>query len=206
MVTDLKHDYSITRIQRADQLDSQEFDRLFGDMEERGRGELEREGSVAAEIGFLRMADMRYSGQSYELTVMLPSAAFTADTAAEAVARFHAEHHRAYGFNAEAETVEYVNLRVTVSGKLAKPRLRTLAPSVSGSEEEALVKHRQVYFAEAGGFVACPVYDRYRLGDGAKIQGPALIVEMDSITVVHPGFAANVDGFGNLWIQFAQSA
>ena len=57
-----------------------------------------------------------------------------------------------------------------------------------------------VYFAEAGGFVDCPSYDRYRLPAGGVIEGPAIVEEMDSTTVIHPGFRAEVDRYGNLLI------
>jgi N-methylhydantoinase A len=58
-----------------------------------------------------------------------------------------------------------------------------------------------VYFAEAGGFVDCPNYDRYRFSAGSVIDGPAIVEEMDSTTVIHPGFLAEVDRYGNMLIK-----
>ena len=60
---------------------------------------------------------------------------------------------------------------------------------------------RPVYFAEAGGFVDCAVLNRYRLPAGALIPGPAVVEEFDSTTVVHPGYQATVDQYGNLLIR-----
>jgi len=60
---------------------------------------------------------------------------------------------------------------------------------------------RQVFFAEAGGFVDCPSYNRYQLAAGGVIEGPAIVEEMDSTTVIHPGFLAEVDRYGNLLIR-----
>jgi N-methylhydantoinase A len=61
-----------------------------------------------------------------------------------------------------------------------------------------------VYFAESGGYVDCPIYDRYKLPAGASFAGPAVVEEFDSTTVVHPGFAVSVDDLGNLVIEREQ--
>lgn len=198
LVTDLKHDFSVTRIQTAAGLDAAAMDRVFHDLEQQGRRALEADSVPPPEMSFERFADMRYCGQSYELTVAVPPDEFSAASATRAVQQFHHEHHRAYGFNAVAEPVEFVNWRVVARGRLAKPRPRRLH---AGAAEGALHKRRPVYFAEAGGFVDCPIYLRDMLGDGARIAGPALIVEMDSITVLHPIYTATTDSFGNLWIR-----
>ena len=58
-----------------------------------------------------------------------------------------------------------------------------------------------MYFAEASGFVDCPIYDRYALPAGATFAGPAIVEEFDSTTVVHPGFDVRVDDLGNLVIE-----
>jgi N-methylhydantoinase A len=200
LVTDIKHDYSITRIRRADQADVAELTQVYADLERQGRAALERQGVPAAAMSFTRLVDMRYVGQSYELSITLPYGAITDATVAHLIERFNAEHTRAYGFSAPAEPTELVNLRLTARGEITKPKLPTLEPAGPDNVTEALMKRRPVYFAEAGGFIDCPTYHRYRLGSGAVILGPALIVEMDSMTVLHPGFSAGVDEYGNLLI------
>ena len=57
---------------------------------------------------------------------------------------------------------------------------------------------RPVYFAERGGFVDCTVYDRYDLGAGAAIAGPAIVEEVDSTTTVHPGYGVAIDAYGQM--------
>jgi N-methylhydantoinase A len=57
---------------------------------------------------------------------------------------------------------------------------------------------RPVYFAESGGFVECPVYDRYTLGAGVVIRGPAIVEEVDSTTAIHPGYEVRVDDYGHM--------
>jgi hypothetical protein len=105
---------------------------------------------------------MRYVGQSYELTIGLPDGAIDARALEDVAARFHAEHDRAYGHSAPDEPVELVNVRLTAIGRIAKPRLRELDVN-GGRGGPALKGHRLVFFAETGGFVECPIYDRYRL-------------------------------------------
>jgi N-methylhydantoinase A len=135
---------------------------------------------------------MRYVGQSYELTIP------AGDTYLE---RFHAEHDRTYGFAAPAEPVELVSLRLSSVGLIAKPPARALDRGDTPGPKE----RREVYFAEANGYVDCPIYDRYALPASAKLAGPAVVEEFDSTTVVHPGFAVSVDDTGNLIIEKEQA-
>jgi N-methylhydantoinase A len=152
-----------------------------------------------ASIGFERQVEMRYVGQSYELPIPLGDG--KVEDALEGMLRhFHEEHERAYGFAAPDEPVEFVTLRHTAVGSIAKPKLREL-PERSGDLNAARRTVRQVYFAEASGFVDCPSYDRYQLAAGGVIEGPAIVEEMDSTTVIHPGFLAEVDRYGNLLVK-----
>jgi N-methylhydantoinase A len=197
LVTDLKHDYSTTVIQRADRLDVEMVNRLYREMEVQGREALLTEGMGHASIGFERQVDMRYVGQSYELSIPLDGDEIE-EALGRVLQRFHEEHERAYGFAAPGEPVEFVTLRLTAVGSIAKPKLRELAERSDNVTPRAV---RQVYFAEGGGFVDCPSYNRYRLAAGGLIEGPAIVEEMDSTTLIHPGFRAEVDRYGNLLIR-----
>ncbi|MBA2474607.1 MAG: hydantoinase/oxoprolinase family protein [Actinobacteria bacterium] len=190
--TDLERDTTAAMLRRVDALEASEVEEVFARLEEEGRRELAREGLATEDVSFVRRVELRYVGQSYELTV--PAADVRA-----AVAGFHAEHDRAYGFSAEEEPVELVNLRLTAVGRIAKPGLPHLEPK--GAPEPRT--RRPVYFAESGGYVGCPVYDRYGLGAGAELAGPAIVEELDSTTIVHPGYRARVDEYGNLHLAAA---
>ena len=160
----------------------------------RARGGGPRRSSSAEGLGgdaieFLRQIDLRYVGQSYELTIP------AGDGLLE---RFHAEHDRTYGFSAPGEPVEVVSLRLTSVGRIAKPPLRRAR---AGGERPQPKERRPVYFAEAGDYVDCPIYDRYALPAGATFAGPAIVEEFDSTTVVHPGLRVRVDDVGNLIIE-----
>ena len=197
LVTDLKHDYSTTLIQHVDQLDAVTVEETYQELEAQGGASLEREEVRQEDISFLRQVDMRYVGQSYELTVPLPAEQLDASKIGRVLDQFHIEHDRAYGYSAPAEPVEFVNLRLTAIGKIAKPQLRELEGN-NTDIAAAQKATRSVYFAERDGYVECPIYDRYRLGPGCVLTGPAIVEEIDSTTVIHPGYSAQVDRFGNL--------
>ena len=110
---------------------------------------------------------------------------------------FHAEHNRVYGHSVPGEPVETVNLRLTALGNIVKPPLLARDTAMHALQA-AQLGSRPVYFGEADGFVDCPVYDRYRLGAGMEVTGPAIVEEYDSTTVIHPGYYASVDQYGTL--------
>ena len=169
LVTDLKHDYSTTLIQHVDQLDTAAVEETYQELEAQGGASLEREEVRPEDISFLRQVDMRYVGQSYELTVPLPAEQLDASKIDRVLEQFHIEHDRAYGYSAPTEPVEFVNLRLTAIGKIAKPRLRELEgdnTDIAAAQKAT----RSVYFAESDGYVECPIYDRYRLGSRLRLD------------------------------------
>jgi N-methylhydantoinase A len=186
--TDLKRDAAVTIMRRLDELDRAELDEVFARLERAGADELEREGVSRDRVEFVRQLDVRYVGQSYELTV---------EAGDELLGRFHAEHERTYGFAAPGEPVELVSVRLTTIGRIEKPSARSVEAVGPASPK----RERPVYFSEAGGFVDCPVYDRYGLAAGTAFPGPAVVEELDSTTLVHPGFDLRVDERGNLVIE-----
>ena len=197
LVTDLKHDYSRTLIQRVDKVDAEMVTRTYRELEADGRESLAREGMNPEDITFLHHVDMRYVGQSYELTIPLSGGKLDAAEIADALSRFHLEHHRAYGYSAPKEPVEFVNLRLSAIGKINKPQLREIGAD-DGPLSAAQKEIRSVYFAESEGYVDCSIYDRYRLSAESVLEGPAIVEEIDATTVIHPGYQAIVDKFGNL--------
>ena len=192
LATDLEHDYTATLWRAVDDLDHREVEAAFELLEADGRADLEREGTPPADVSYVRKLDLRYVGQSYELTIV-------ADGVNGAVERFHFEHDRAYGFSAAQERVELVSLRLTAVGRIAKPELRRLERGVPPDPKG----RRLVFFGEAGGYVECDVVDRYTLPAGAVLTGPAVVEELDATTVLHPGWSATVDDHGNLLLRSA---
>ena len=218
LVTDLRHEFSRTRVMAADAADTdgtgftERIRSLFETMEEEGRRTLARESVAPAAMEFRRGIEMRYAGQSSEVAVTLPPGESDAGLAGEldggldagalaaAVRRFHAEHERAYGHGYPEQPVELVNFTVTAIGRIARPRLPRIASNEKGVSE-ARRGTRRVFFSDAAGFVETAIYDRDRLRAGHVVVGPAVIEEVDSTTLLHAGYRAEVDEFGNLLIS-----
>ena len=199
LVTDLKHENSRTRINRVSNSVPSEIETILDELETLGRDALVKEGVPESEMDFERHADVRYVGQSYELTVELAPGTITQVTLDGVTADYHVAHERAYGHNAPEEPVEFVNMQVTARGEIARPNLKEVTRG-TGSDG-AIKETRDVYFAESDGLVPTPVFDRYRLGEGDQIAGPAIVEEVDSTTVIHPGTSATIDVVGNLLIR-----
>jgi len=197
LMTDLRHDYVLTYISRADRIDLGRVNSIYRDFESQGKSLLAQEGVKSEGMLSYKFMDMRYVGQSYELTIPLPSKEINTKDIDDAVALFHKEHEKAYGHCAPEEPVEIANLKLSASGLISKPKLREVKRG-GIRPEKALRTRRKVYFAEADSFLECPAYDRYRLTWGNVIRGPAIVDDKDATTVVHPGYQAAVDKFGNL--------
>jgi N-methylhydantoinase A len=197
LVSDLRHDYTRTLRRLSPEIDANELERTCSEMEAEAYADLVAEGVPVNRISYSRHLEMRYAGQSYELTVDLPDRSADAQTIPDAEAAFHRLHARAYGHAAYDEPTMVVNVRVTGSGAIPKPNLRRThesQPAFSGDS------HRDVYFAEAGGFIDVPVHLRRNLSESVRVPGPAVIEEMDSTTLIPPRFVAVVDNQGNLRI------
>ena len=204
LATDLKHEYSATMLRRLDEVPARELEQAFRKMEQSGRVDLKREGLAPEAMQFLRFVEVRYVGQSYELTLSLSGERVRVEAIDDLIAGFHDEHERAYGFKAPGEAIEVVAARLTAVGLIARPRLRTLS-SPREVDARAARKRRPVYFEELGGFADCPVHDRYLLAEGSTVIGPAIVEEVDSTTVVHPGYQGRTTEAGFLVITAVAS-
>ena len=181
----------------ADVLD--QVNALLADLQARSRQQLTESGVVPERQRFAASCDMRFAGQGYEIAVDLPPFPYAATDLPALRDAFFAAYARAYGdrtFERDWPVVGvHWRLRATASGETL-----TLAdmPPRAGTSDRARKGDRQVWFPETGGFVACPVFDRYALGAGDVIQGAAIIEERESTIVLPPGSTTRVDPHGNL--------
>jgi N-methylhydantoinase A len=199
LTTDIRHEFSRTRIVRADQVDAKVVNEIFAGMEKEGAELLRREAIAPEMTSFSREIEMRYKGQSYELAVLVKGGVISDEVMADTCGRFHSEYERTYGRAYPDELIELVNYRLTAIGTIPPLKPRTI-PYLGHGIEAARKGARPVFFSEAGGFVEAGIYDRYRLEAGHRIEGPAVVEEMDSNTLIYPGFGATVDAAGNLLI------
>lgn len=197
LATDIRHEFVATRRLQLDGLAPATLEALFADFVAEGEARLTRDGVPPADRRMVRSADLRYHGQSFELSVIVPPGPLSAADVLRLRDEFHAMHERAYGYAAPDDTVELVNVRLAAVGVTPKPRRAPLAEG--GLTATPAVKgRREVWFAEVGGFRATIVLDRGKLLRGNVIDGPAIIEEPDASTLVHPGWTATVDEHGNL--------
>jgi N-methylhydantoinase A len=201
LVTDVRMDSSATLIARADSVQPTDIAGHFARLENEGAKAHQSAASSSGEPVFERSVEMRYWGQSFELSVTAPDREnIDQQWLDELCEAFHDAHETAYGFRAQEEPVELVNLRLTTVGKIARPNMRKLK-TTSDDPSSALKGTRPVYFSESNGVIDTSVYDRVKLHASARFSGPAIIEEPDCTTVVHPGWSVQVDEFGNLSIN-----
>lgn len=192
LTADLFHDLSRALITRVERADAGEVEALFEEMEAEGKEILSSEGISPGDMQLQRQMDLRYYGQSYEITVEYPKGP-QKDRIPQAVKAFHGRHGEIYGYSDEGEPVELVNLRLRAVGVIRKPELREI-PKGSGKPSPAEI--RSVYFEGPDSWVETPVYGRDGLGSGSVFQGPAIVEQYDSTTVVYPGWRGELDRFG----------
>ncbi len=163
----------------------------FEEMEERGRAELLDEGIEGADraVSVRRSVDLRYAGQGYELNVL------DGETLVE---DFHGTHQRRYGYASVETPIEVVTVRVRFVVETPEVRLPKSAAR-RGDGLQAALKLRPIFLD--GGWRESQVYDRDLLRSGDRIEGPALVTEYSSTTVLPPRCVAEVDVYGNLIIE-----
>ena len=180
----------------------------FADMETLGREMLSGAGVSESDTTLTPSADMRLQGQIHEITVPIPAAPLSASDIQGISADFHQIYQELYSRRNLSLPIEVQNWRLLVSGPQPSLELRQ-QEAESTDASSALKGTRRAYFANArgpnrGGFVDCPVYDRYALPVGATLDGPAIIEEAEATTLVRPGDSATVDPWLNLRIAVSQ--
>ncbi|KPJ61010.1 MAG: hypothetical protein AMJ46_03205 [Latescibacteria bacterium DG_63] len=181
---DVIRDYSRTVLLRVRGLDAASIERLFLKMEREAQRLLKRERMDEERVLLERYVDVRYVGQSYEITVSY-------DESFER--RFHVSHRELYGHATPEREIELVNIRLRAVGKRSHPPSRRLAGS-SGRATPV----RSVRMGRSSGAKRAGLYERQRLLPGMRLRGPALIVEESSTTHVPDGVECRIDTYGNL--------
>jgi N-methylhydantoinase A len=205
LVADLRRDFVNTWFNPLAEASFAEMEAVYAAMEQRGREAVQMSQIAVADIAVQRSADMRYVGQEHAVTVELPLELFQRQDRDGIKQRFDAVHTTRYGYSAPAEKAEIVSLRSAITGLLRKPAFEPIAKGDAAPPPQALRGTRPVYFAEAGRHVDTPSYDRTQFVAGNRIDGPALIEEYASTTVLHPGDVVTVDAYGDLVIDILRS-
>jgi N-methylhydantoinase A len=192
--TDIRHDFVTTYLRPADESGARELDEALTRLAARGVERLADEGIAPERSSVVYSADLRYVGQTHELNVLLPSA--PAEAHARLGALLRAAHLREYGHAPDLSArVEIVNLRVACIGLMERPPL----PGARDVPKPGIRGERDVAFS--GERLRAPVYDRQDLGRGARLEGPAIVEQIDSTTLVPLGWRAEVDDVANLRLE-----
>ncbi|MBJ3778152.1 hydantoinase/oxoprolinase family protein [Acuticoccus mangrovi] len=196
LASDLRAEFSRSCLQRDDAFDFEDVAGVFAALSAQAEAWLESEGVPAQSRRMTRQVSLRYEGQGSELTVPWPGDVDAA-ALAEVVAAFHTAHEALYSFRLDEVRIEAMTLRVDAVGKLPPLTLPEIPSHTDVAS--ARVGDQPVSFAE--GVVSAPIYDRARLGAGSVLEGPAIITQLDSTTLLLPGQRATVHPTGSLLIE-----
>jgi N-methylhydantoinase A len=198
LVADFRDEFARTFIRTTDSVSGDEVRVILDELGVEARGWLEREGIPGPDQRLAFNVDMRYYRQGYEIPVEIEPALLAGNGTTMLAERFNQLHEQFYGFRMEGSACEIVNLRAIGYGKVPEPHLPEGEPG-AGDSSGAVVDEHEVYFH--GEWLPTRVYDRAKLRPGHRVDGPAIVTEFDSTTVVLSGYAAEVDRYLNLIIN-----
>ncbi len=202
LAVDWRTDHIVTKVMHQDNVDLAAIAAHYAALENEATETLKRDGIDPARIRIVREADVRYAGQSMEVRVPAPGGKVDGTFLAQLIDAFNAAHLRTFGYNyAGKQKVELVNFAVSGFGVIERPSLPKLA---MGSAKPVPKATRPVYFADH--YADTPIYDRATLPPGFRLQGPAVVEEFGSTSVVFPGQQLEVDAHGILIIRSAKDA
>jgi N-methylhydantoinase A len=195
MTADMRVDESVTANFRSDLLDLERLNAVLARLRSQALARLKDEG-YRGEVVLEPKIEMRYLGQNHSIEIAVPvvDRAVAEPELDEIYERFQAEHRRLYGYEIPDEIIELVNVTVTALGATEKPQIAKLARGGALRPKG----EREVYFRSAGGWLPTVIYERSSLPVGAHFEGPAVIEEEMSTTLIHPGQTVDVDEYATL--------
>ena len=196
LATEPRCDFIQTVLQRAEEVDAADIRALFNSLKQSAEKYFCTDANMAdAEITYENRIDLRYLGQEHSVTVPVT---FETATVESILADFHDAHEKTYTFRLDDTPVEFVTYRLAASASVPRPKLNQLSAE-GRSLEAARQDSRMVDFPEDGRHEAA-VYARDKLPAGTLLNGPLIVEEATSTTLVHPGQKLRVDDFGFLHI------
>jgi N-methylhydantoinase A len=202
LAVDWRTDHIVTRVTHEDSIDVISVANTYAGLERDAVATLEQDGIARTRIRLAREADVRYAGQSMEVRVPAPAGKVDVAFIAATIDAFHAAHLKAFGYNyAGRQKVEIVNFCVSGFGMIERPAIPKLGVA---SGEKPRCGGRPVYFG--GAFRDTAIYERAALPAGFRLDGPAVVEEFGSTTVVFPGQWLEVDERGILILRRAHEA
>ena len=200
LTADIKKSYVKTAISLFEEATPEYINAIMDGLKAEGNAWLESEKVMSDHRKFHGIAEMRYVGQNYELQVEMPTGGITIESLQQMKQEFFKVHEMNYGYyNADAP-IQFVNFRCEAIGVVQKPNLTELTDEMV-DPSAAEICRRLVYFEESDLPIECPVYDRAKFGKTEKVNGPCIVEQMDSTTVIPPNTYFSVDKYGNLLVR-----
>jgi N-methylhydantoinase A len=197
LLTDQKHDFVRTYYSQIENVNFKELLEIHHDMVSEAKELIDSESITTNEVHYQAFLDIRYVGQEFTLAVPVNSNDIKNENILGIRTLFDEIHDKRFGHKAPLESVEIVNIRLTVTGKREKPKF----PRLSAIHEDVTPIYRPVFFDDMEKPVNCPVYYREGLPAGFEFSGPALIQEYASTTVIYDGDVCEVCETGELIIS-----
>jgi N-methylhydantoinase A len=197
LVADFRDEFAQTYIRLLADASGAEVAEILDGLGEHARTWLEGEGISPEAQRLAHTADMRYHRQGYEIPVALEPEEVRSNGLADLEERFNGLHEQLYGFRMPGTACEIVNLRAVGYGTVPKLELPTGEQGPADASAAVVDEHEVVFGGER---VPTKIYDRGKLQPGATLDGPAIVTEFDSTTVVLPGYRARVDASFNILI------
>ena len=198
LMSDLQHNFVRTHVSPLENVNPKKLRQVFEEMEKEGIGLLKSEHIPKNRIQFNYSIDMRYTKQYHEVNVVVTQEEVHRGKLQSIAKKFHPEHNRLYGYSLEElrTPIEVINLRLTCIGRTDKPRFRKM--KYAGPDPSfSFKKKRKVYLPSKKRFQPVPVFDGDRLRYGNKIEGPAIIEQVNTTTFVSPEFSVLCDAYGS---------
>jgi len=202
LYSDVKNEFAQTFVRNIDDADVSQIGEILSKLGRDARTWLGEEGIDESQQRLSYEADVRYFRQGYEFSLEIDPNRLGGGALHELAARFGLAHERIYGFKLD-QPVELVNLRAVGVGAVQKinlPKFEKEGPDAAA----AVVEQHRAYFD--GSFSSVNVYDRTRLRTGNRIRGPAIVIQMDATTVIHPNHTGEVDEYLNILIRPDQAS
>ena len=193
---DIAYDYSQTFVGNFQKENIDTYNKIFSSLRDSGIKALSKEGIGGEGVRFVRSIDLRYEWQAHYLQVPISEETLDEKIVEEISNSFHLMHERNFGHRRPAK-IQSVHLRVRALGILPRPKIFE-SEVESKSPNEAIKGKRNVFLRNSSRFEPYTVYDRSKLRYGNEIQGPAIIEEETSTTLIRQNDRLSVDRFGNL--------
>jgi N-methylhydantoinase A len=198
LMSDIRHDYVRTQLVSFPKLQFGELRKIFAEMIDEGTRLLARERVGDDAMHFQRFLDLRYEGQEFAIKVPVSEEEIASGALQTIRERFDSIHDRSFGHAAPNEPLEMINIRLSARGIRQKLKMPEVA-AAGGTPKPRMI--RKVCLESADRFDECPVYRRETLSAGMEIEGPALIEEYGSTTVIFAGDRAKIAATGEIIIQ-----